>query len=186
MRDLQGMLWIRPIARCLLQAVHYLHFTGLVHQDIHPGNVFAAFIKNEMGPTGNESMQFKLADLGVAKVFGELDAQNTRAQWMLPPEAQNPDEFGPIDHRIDIYHVGLLLLQIALSKELRFSSEEILAGRPREMAQGLPPPLNFALEKALRRHVPYRTATAMELWRDLSAPPALPEPVIGPPQERPT
>ena len=177
--DLQGTLWIRAIARCLLQAVHYLHLNGFVHQDIHPGNVFTAFIKDEMGPTGSEVMQFKLADLGVAKVFGELDVLNTRAQWMVPPEARNPSEFGPIDHRIDIYHVGLLLLQLAHSQELRFTPDEIIDGRPREMALSLPPPLNFALEKALRRHVPFRTASAMELWRDLNAPPELPEPTLG-------
>jgi hypothetical protein len=40
----------------------------------------------------------------------------------------------------------------------------------REMALTLPSPLNFALEKALRRHVEFRTATVMELWRDLHAP----------------
>ena len=83
-----------------------------------------------------------------------------------------------MDHRIDIYHAGLLLLQIALSKEIKFTKEEILAGKPREMARGLPAPYNFALEKALRRHVDYRTASAQELWRDLHSPakpPALPE-----------
>jgi len=89
---------------------------------------------------------------------------------MLPPEVLDPDTFGPLDHRIDIYHVGLLLLQIALSKELRFAKEEILGGTPRELALGLPTPYSFALEKALRRHVEYRTASAMELWRDLHTP----------------
>ena len=38
----------------------------------------------------------------------------------------------------------------------------------------LEPPLNVALEKALRRHVMFRTANAMELWRDLQSPPSLP------------
>jgi hypothetical protein len=40
------------------------------------------------------------------------------------------------------------------------------------MAQELPAPYNFALEKALRRHVMFRTETAMELWRDLNSPPS--------------
>ncbi len=165
--NFHGPSWLDAIARCLLQAVHYLHVNKLAHQDIHPGNVFAAFAKDEMRPTEPGSIQFKLGDLGVAKLFGELTAQNTRAQWMLPPEVLEPAEFGPLDHRLDIYHVGLLLLQIANSKELQFTREEILAGRPREMALALAPPLNFALEKALRRHAQFRTASAMELWRDL-------------------
>ena len=159
-----GFLWLLPIARCLLQAVHYIHVNGYAHQDIHPGNVFAAFAKDELSPTEPGAIQFKLGDLGVAKLFNELDATNTRAVWMLPPEAIDPAEFGPIDHRIDIYHIlSFLLLQLAKSTTLEFTKEEILAGRPRELALELPAPNNFALEKTLRRHVPYRTATAMEL-----------------------
>ncbi|MDO9532798.1 MAG: protein kinase [Deltaproteobacteria bacterium] len=163
--------WLMPIARCLLQAVHYLHINNYVHQDIHAGNVFAAFVKDEMVPNGPSTViQFKLGDLGVAKLLHEVDASNTRAQWMVPPEILNAAEFGPIDNRIDIYHVGLLLLELACGKELRFTKEEILNGKPREMALKLPVPYNFALEKTLRRHVEYRTATAMELWRDLHVP----------------
>jgi eukaryotic-like serine/threonine-protein kinase len=173
LESFHGPAWLMPIARCLLQAVHYVHLNQLAHQDIHTGNVFASFAKDEMQPTEPGAIQFKLGDLGVAKLFGELTATNTRAQWMLPPEALDPDEFGPIDHRIDLYHTGLLLLQIAESREMQFSREEILAGRPREIALALPPPYNFALEKALRRRAAFRTANAMELWRDLDSPPQL-------------
>lgn len=165
-----GLNWLMPIARSLLQAVHYLHINSYVHQDIHPGNVFTALVKDEMIPQNNQILQFKLGDLGVAKLFNEIDAKNTRAEWMLPPEVLNSSEFGPIDHHIDIYHTGLLLLELAYSKELRFTREEISNGKPREMALPLPSPYNFALEKALRRHVSYRTANAMELWRDLHTP----------------
>lgn len=175
-QDFNGLLWLKPIARCLLQAVQYIHINQHAHQDIHLGNVFTAFAKDQMQPTQPGSILFKLGDLGVAKVFKDLDATNTRADWMLPPEALHVAEFGPIDQRIDIYHTGLLLLQLAYSKSLTFTREEILAGRPREMAMALPEPYRVALEKALRRHVPYRTASAMELWRDLQTPPALPAP----------
>jgi serine/threonine-protein kinase len=170
LKDFNGLLWLMPIARCLLQAVHYIHLNQYAHQDIHLGNVFAAFAKDEMCPTEPGVIQFKVGDLGVAKLFSELDVTNTLADWMRPPEAIDSTEFGPIDYRIDIYHVGLLLLQLAYSRELRFSREEIVAGRPRDMALRLPTPYSFAIEKALRRHVAYRTATAMELWRDLYSP----------------
>lgn len=165
-----GKLWIAPIARCLLQAVHFLHIHNYVHQDIHAGNVFAAVIKDELAPTDPKktATQFKLADLGIAKLREHVTAANTRALWMLPPEVLDEAQFGPIDSRVDIYHIGLLFLQLALSKELTFTKEEILAGQPRVSALALPPPLSFALEKALRRHVQSRTASAMELWRDLN------------------
>lgn len=175
LQDLDGPVWIRPVARCLLQAVHYLHTNSYAHQDIHVNNVFAAFARDEMNANNPGSIHFKLGDLGVSKLIGELDAANTLAEWIRPPEAIDPAEYGPLDHRIDIYHVGLLFLQLAYSQALRFSREEILAGRPREMALALAPPLTFALEKALRRHVQFRTFSAAELWRDLYSPPGLPE-----------
>lgn len=167
-------VWIHPIARCLLQAVHYAHINQYAHQDIHLGNVFAAFAKNEMNSEDPGAIQFKLGDLGVAKLFSEIDATNTRAAWMLPPEALNPSEFGPLDYRIDIYHCGLIFLHLAHGKELSFTADEAKEGKPRELALQLPAPYNFALEKALRRHVAYRTETAMELWRDLNSAVAAP------------
>lgn len=151
-----GSVWIMPIARCLLQAVQYLHVSQYAHQDIHLNNVFAALVRDEMSAANPGAINFKLGDLGVSKVFGELDAANTLAEWMRPPEALEPEEYGPLDYRIDIYHLGLLFLQLAHSKELRFTREDILAGRPREMALPLSPPLNFALEKTLRRRIYFR------------------------------
>ena len=165
--NFDGKVWLMPIARGILQAVHYLHINNYVHQDIHPGNVFSAFVKDEMVSDVREVIQFKLGDLGVARVVHEIDAQNTRADWMLPPEVLNENEFGQLNHRIDIYHLGLLFLQLSYSKKLTFTSDEILAGRPREMALALDSPYSFAIEKTLRRHVEHRTASAMELWRDL-------------------
>lgn len=167
--NFDGQLWIKPIARCLLQAIDYLHVNNYVHQDIHSGNVLSALIKDEMTPLDRDAMVFKLGDLGIAKLLSEVDAQNTRAEWMLPPEVINPREFGPIDHHVDIYHAGLLFLELAYSEELRFTHDEIMMGKPRAMALQLSPPLNFALEKALRRHVRSRTVTAMEFWRDMQA-----------------
>jgi eukaryotic-like serine/threonine-protein kinase len=177
--DYNGAAWLKPIARCLLQAVNYAHINGYAHQDIHLGNVFAAFAKNEMNAEDPGAILFKLGDLGVAKLFNEIDATNTRAQWMLPPEVLDPAEFGPMDYRIDIYHCGLLFLHLLHGSELRFTAEEIKAGAPRGLARHLQAPYNFALEKALRRHVTYRTASAMELWRDLNSPeqPVEPQPV---------
>jgi serine/threonine-protein kinase len=182
--DFKGPVWVLPIARSLLQAVHFLRINNLVHQDIHSGNVFTTFAKNELTSEAT-AVQFKLADMGVAKLFQEVDGQNTRNKLIYPPEVLRPAEFGPMDYRIDLYNVGLLLLQFACSKEITFTEQEILTGKPREMAEALPPPLNFALGKALRRHVPSRTSSAMELWRDLNAsmptpPPDLLNPIIPP------
>jgi serine/threonine-protein kinase len=182
----KGPVWTLAIARSLLQAVQFLHLNGYAHQDIHAANVFALRARNEMNPAKTNATQFRLGDLGVAKLFSEIRPENTRAQWMLPPEVLNQSEYGAPDQRVDIYHCGLLLLQLEHSEELRFTKEEILEGKPRNMALELRAPFNFALEKALRRHVSKRTETARELWRDLNSPAEaqvaeLPEAVPSPP-----
>ena len=164
-----GYIWVKPISRCLLQAVHFIHLNGFAHQDIHLGNIFLNFVRDELVPQGSPALTFKLGDLGITKIIQYMDANNTfLSEWMRPPESINSQEFGPLDHRMDIYHCGVLLLQVLSGKELTFTKEEILTGVPRELALKMSPPYNFALEKALRRHVLYRTASAMELWRDLN------------------
>jgi serine/threonine protein kinase len=176
----QGTFWTYPIAHCLLQAVDLIHRTGLVHQDIHLGNVFATSAKDELTPEQPGATQFKLGDLRVAKLISEVSSAQTRG-WMLPPELIDPATYGQADHRIDIYHTGLLLLQVALNKQLHFTPEEIAAGKPREMALTLQPPLGMALEKALRRRVHLRTQDAKEFWRDLNSP----GPATAPPTPEP-
>jgi serine/threonine-protein kinase len=163
-------LWLMPVARCLLQAVHYLHINGFAHQDIHPGNVMAAYLKDEIAPNQPEAIHFKLCDFGITRVLSELAATELRKVSIMPPEVIDPKTYGPLDHRIDIYHVGLVLLQLAHSTPLTFTRDEILAGNPRQMALQLAAPYATALEKALRRHASFRTASAMELWRDLNSP----------------
>jgi len=163
-----GHIWLRAIARHILQAVHFLHCNNYVHQDIHGGNVFVATRSDDMAP--NEMIfTFMLGDLGITKMATEMDAKNTvLAEWMRAPEAIIPSEYGPMDHRMDIYHCGLLFLQILLGHPLTFTTEEVLAGVPREVALKVGGSFSFALEKALRRHVDYRTATAMEFWQDIN------------------
>jgi serine/threonine protein kinase len=158
-----GLSWVAPVAEGVLTALDYLHSQLYSHQDLHLANVFASIPAQWLGRVDPRTVQFKIGDLGVAKLFHELSPTNTRADWMLPPEARDPQQFGPVDYRVDLYHAGLLLLQVAFGRELRFSAAEILEGVPRACALGLPRSFAFPLEGALRRHVSERTASAMQL-----------------------
>ncbi len=60
MENFNGLLWIMPIGRCILQAVQYLHVNQYAHQDIHLNNVFAAFVRNEMKDDDPGAILFKL------------------------------------------------------------------------------------------------------------------------------
>jgi serine/threonine protein kinase len=163
-----GNLWARPIARCLLSGIHFIHSQGYVHKDIHPGNVFWSMHRNELGITPSPSVTFKIGDLGISKLAHEIDFFGTvLAPWMLPPEHLDPGNFGFVSSQTDIYHAGLLLLSVLHGQILKFDRAQILDGVPRQMATGLPEPWGTALEKALRRTVAQRTQSAVELWRAL-------------------
>ena len=151
--NIQGDLWLPYLARDLLHGLDYIHNHGYVHKDLHPGNVYISKHYDLMVPSKEPTWSFKIGDLGISRLEGEIRFFHTiLARWMLPPEFLNPDEFGVLGKHIDIYHIGLLLLGLLLNRIPEFTHEEILAGRPREMAEQLPSPYAPVIAKALRRH----------------------------------
>ncbi len=168
--DFNGRVWFLPLARCVLQGLDFIHQAGYVHKDLHPGNIFLQFIRDEMLPKDHAAMLFKIGDLGITRLASEIDVFNTiLAQWMLPPEAIDASEFGTVGPRTDIYHVGLLFLNLLAGQVLNFSKDEILAGKPRLLAETLDSPFAPAIARALRRHVLDRTPTALDFWREISS-----------------
>ena len=85
------------------------------------------------------------------------------------PEALDPDVFGLIGPQIDIYHAGLTFLSLMLKTIPTFSEEDILAGQPRKLAEGLISPYGPVISRALRRHASQRTKTALDFWREIAA-----------------
>lgn len=168
--NFKGEFWLLPMARCVLQGLDFIHQAGYVHKDLHPGNVFLHFVRDEMMPQEHSAMLFKIGDLGITKLASEIDVFNTiLAQWMLPPEAIDSAQFGVLGPRTDIYHAGLLCLNLLAGRIFNFTREEILAGKPRQTAESLNTPYAPAIARALRRHVADRTPTPLDFWRELSA-----------------
>lgn len=170
MPGLNPALWLPYVARDVLQAVSFLHAAGYVHKDLHPGNVFMLWIRDRMLPEKAPVLQFKVGDLGIARLETDINIFNTRlAKWLLPPEYLDPASFGVIGRSVDIYHVGLLLLGLLLNRVPDFSEEEIIAGQPRLTAEALGSRYSAPLSRALRRHVADRTPTALAFWREIYA-----------------
>ncbi len=167
-------LWVAPIARSVLQAVHFMHTHDYVHKDLHPGNVFWAHAPGDLGTTVNRPWVFKVGDLGISKLEHEIHPTGTLfAVPMTPPEALNHTEFGTVGKLTDVYQVGLLLLFIMTGQAPNFTHQQILDGVPREWADALNSPYGPVIARALRRHVEARTPSALQFWRELAevAPP---------------
>jgi tRNA A-37 threonylcarbamoyl transferase component Bud32 len=97
-------------------ALQYAHDRGIVHRDIKPENIL---LSKEGG--------VKIADFGVAKIVGQDSSENvgkpageavdlTQAgstlgtpQYMAPEQLKNS---GDVDHRADIYSLGVVLYQM--------------------------------------------------------------------------
>lgn len=170
LQNLDGEVWLPYVARDVLQGLEYMHGNGYVHKDIHAGNVFVSQAVDRMVPSKTPVWSFKVGDLGISRLESDIEIFNTLlAQWMLPPEAIDPVEFGPVGRALDIYHVGLLLLALLLGRSPSFTREEILAGAPRKMAEGLPSKYGPVVAKALRRHASARIPTAVQFWREIAS-----------------
>ena len=164
-----GEMWLPYVSRDILNGLQYIHDHGYVHKDLHAGNILVSQQKDPMLPDNDPVWRFKIGDLGISRLEGDIRLFNTiLAQWMLPPEFLRPMEFGVIGKHVDIYHVGLLLLSLLLNRIPNFTRDEIIAGRPRQLAEGLSSRYAAAVARALRRHVNARTSSAIEMWREIS------------------
>jgi tetratricopeptide (TPR) repeat protein len=85
----------------VLDALAYAHSIGIVHRDIKPANIMIS--RND---------EVKITDFGIAKILESTDATQEGAVvgtplYMSPEQVRGE----PVDHRADIYSVGILLYE---------------------------------------------------------------------------
>jgi TonB family protein len=134
---------------------------ALVHRDVSPQNVLISF-----------DGDIKLCDFGIAKAASK--ASHTRAgalkgklQYMSPEQAWGKD----IDHRSDIFSLGLVLYEMLTGRkgfagdsELSIL-EQVRAPKlvpPREIDPAIPPEVERVVMKALKEDCEQRYQTAAE------------------------
>jgi hypothetical protein len=120
-------------------------------------------------PNDYRACIFKLGDFGLARPKQTMDPSGTFLTTLRPPEAFDSAEFGPLDHRSDLYQAGLLFLNFLSGTETLFTAEDIISGRPRELADNLQHPAGPTIATMLRRHAEFRPATALAAWREMRA-----------------
>ena len=136
------------IARQMLRGLHAIHEQGIVHRDIKPSNVLIA-------KQGGEEV-VKLADFGIAR--GIYDRSLTRTgQAVGTPQYMAPEQFrgGRIDHRADLYAVGVTLYEMLAGEPPFAGNTAELAGehvfsapRPLTGAKSIVDAVMRALEKS--------------------------------------
>jgi serine/threonine protein kinase len=149
-------------------ALNYAHAHGVIHRDLKPGN----FLLHADG-------RLVLADFGIARMIQDSDstfrAALTGTGMLLgTPEYMAPEIFNgePIDHRTDIYALGIVLFKM-LSGQVPFKGDTPFAVATKhlqepppslhQMNPAIPPAVDSILHKALakKREDRYASADAM-------------------------
>ena len=146
------------------------HAVGVIHRDIKPENLI-------LEPTGNA----KLMDFGIARPVQRLQPGQTQAgfivgtpQYLAPEQVQGNE----LDTRADIYQAGVVLFEIftgdvpfradtAMEVVIKHLQEE--PPSPRTFWPEIPPRLEAAILRCLRKDPAERFRTVEELHRELEA-----------------
>jgi TonB family protein len=164
------------IASRLCEALDYAHRRrdmqgremALVHRDVSPQNVLISF-----------DGDIKLCDFGIAKAASK--ASHTRAgalkgklQYMSPEQAWGKD----LDHRSDIFSVGLVLYDMLTGRKAFAGDSELSIleqvrsphiATARDVDPAIPPEVERVVLKALKENREERYQTAGEMAVDLNA-----------------
>ncbi|MEQ9363676.1 MAG: protein kinase [Leptospirales bacterium] len=170
------------LLRSLSEALLYLHEKGLVHHDLKSSNILIAEPERLARATDSGSSSGKGAGLGIRLVdFGLshlVGAQERHFAGTLAYMA--PEQTGMlnkmIDHRADLYALGVLLYEV-LTGQLPFQDSDpailmhmhvaATPRKPTELAPGIPKTLEAITLKLLSKDPDDRYRTASGLIRDL-------------------
>ena len=167
-RRLAGTRRVLPVDHALrivldvCAALQCAHEQGVVHRDVSPHNVFVTFDGG-----------VKLVDFGIARAsqrqpvtfVGPLQG---KIRYMSPEQARRQ----PVDHRSDVFSLGILLWELTTGRKLfdALTEYEILqaiaerdAPPPSRVAPRYPAELEAIVMKALRRRPEDRFQTARDL-----------------------
>lgn len=141
------------IAIKISDAIYFAHHHGVIHQDIKPKNIL-------FDRQGNP----KITDWGLSKVLLEESSITEFFEGTIlcaAPEQLDPEHFGGVDWRCDIYGFGVTLFWMVTGRPPFYSDsiytylKKVMTEEPQfpcEINKYIPPELNDILRKLLAKN----------------------------------
>ena len=162
------------LTRQLLVALDYLHDNGLVHSDLHGGNVLISNVEALFRRSSDRAPAVvKITDFGVSH---QLESDNWFRPQVANPKILTPElvTAGYTTRQSDLYQRGLLMFAMhtgesAIPEGTSYAdlTRSIAEGFPRQRAEALGTPIGNVIAKLLRRRDAYRYQLARDVWDDL-------------------
>jgi serine/threonine-protein kinase len=155
----------------LCDGLGYAHRTGIIHRDIKPANLMVT----------SEGV-LKILDFGLARLTGDSAGAGLTQVGVLigTPHYMSPEQIQgwPVDHRSDIFAVGLVAYEFLTYKRAYVGDaphlvlDKILHSEPQpllELKPELGPRLAAAIERAIQKSPDRRYDTLSDLALELAA-----------------
>ncbi|MGH9815679.1 MAG: protein kinase domain-containing protein [Candidatus Acidiferrales bacterium] len=158
------------ITRQLCGALEAAHSEGVVHRDLKPHNVML-----------DKSGTVFISDFGLAKSLEAGAIGMTRTgEYLGTPRYMAPEqvEAKPVDHRTDLYSLGLIVYEMATGDvpftgqttlQLMYQRVKEKPKNPKELNPELPDYLVGIIMRCLETHPERRYQSAADILRDLDA-----------------
>jgi serine/threonine-protein kinase len=163
------------VIRQVASALNAAHDQGVVHRDLKPGNVFLVQVPGEPDFV-------KVLDFGISKMKAARTQLTSASTVMGTPNYMSPEQatgmIDDIDHRADQWALGCITWEMLLGRCPFVADEtaallyQIINLDPHPLAPrvpGLPPAVETALRRALRKKPAERFSSMREFARELEA-----------------
>jgi len=169
---------IVTITRQVAQALHYAHNQGIIHRDVKPDNVLMR--SGSETDTTFPDVQTVLTDFGLAKRIDGVGNVTTTGELLGTLAYMAPEQFRdePLDGRVDIYSLGVMLYELVCGRPPFSSTSPIdlilmhTQGEPErilDLRPETPDALVSIIHRAMLKNPDDRYETAGEIARELEA-----------------